>query len=705
MDRRRRVAILQAILIVGLVLSTWRLSTVPAGLHSDEVINAYEAHSIAETARDSHGNFLPLFVQAAEDYREGFYVYLLSAFDRVRPLDAIWLKNASVLIFLMSALALYFLTRELTDNDTAALAACAIFVTTPWVFVLSRQLIRPLTVMPFLLAGLALSLRFVRTQAKRDAVLAGVALGLSIHTYLTARLFAPAILGGVVILLVARRKELPGAWRAYALRAVPVFALLALPVAIELIVHREAVLTRMSMVSIFRDDVVRSFIADHGGEPGLWTNIRIFATRYLANISPRYFFVVGDPNYRHSPPGFGQMHDAVGVMALIGLASLAWKRRWRELAIFGIWLVIFPIPAAASESSTGDGPLLGGHAYRTLLGAPWFAILAGLGLAELAAPVRLPRLREAGAARWAPVGVAALLAVWYAADARAWFSHYYNDYNTYTYNFYGYETEKMFPLAMALRRPEEKIYLGSSPVGWMDYYVAYYEKVDPRVFQETMGERHDHSFERLGTPWREYRGLAEDGIIVSKKSMPVEPTAVVFSEDGKHEEYFLYRDLPHARDLRRWKVCGPFPFPEGQLDATHADRDYPAALMAQCDEADNWRPMGLRRDKPYIDLWERLSPDENQFALAKATIREDESELPHTRHYYLGSDDGATMWINGAFVYASDRAGRSYQPQQDYIKAIMDRPENELLLRIVNGAAAWQFGVVELPTGPDAADR
>src|SRR5579883_348793 len=71
-------SVLAAALIGAIVLRTVVLDRVPAGFNQDEACNGYDAYSLLRTGRDQHGNFLPVAIQAFNDYRMPLFDYSLT---------------------------------------------------------------------------------------------------------------------------------------------------------------------------------------------------------------------------------------------------------------------------------------------------------------------------------------------------------------------------------------------------------------------------------------------------------------------------------------------------------------------------------------------------------------------------------------------------------------------------------------------------
>ena len=72
-----------AVIAAGAAIYAHALTTNPAGFYIDESSIAYNAHLIAQTGHDEHGEFWPLYFRAFGDYKNPVYIYLLAGVFRV----------------------------------------------------------------------------------------------------------------------------------------------------------------------------------------------------------------------------------------------------------------------------------------------------------------------------------------------------------------------------------------------------------------------------------------------------------------------------------------------------------------------------------------------------------------------------------------------------------------------------------------------
>jgi hypothetical protein len=79
---------------------------------------------------------------------------------------------------------------------------------------------------------------------------------------------------------------------------------------------------------------------------------------YLSYLGPDYLFFNGDPQIRHSLMDTGQLYFFELVLLPLGIFFII-RRKRKEDALLGLWLVLYPIPAALTDPS---------HAIRSIVG-------------------------------------------------------------------------------------------------------------------------------------------------------------------------------------------------------------------------------------------------------------------------------------------------------------------------------------------------
>jgi len=155
--------------------------------------------------------------------------------------------------------------------------------------------------------------------------------------------------------------------------------------------------------------------------------------------------------------------------------------------------------------------------------------------------------------------------------------------------------------------------------------------------------------------------------------------------------------------IREWLVLGPF-FPS-DLDA-----DFLSQAGGEADinpregetiTTSDGKTMTWQRYKSgtkAIDLINAVGDQENAIAYAFSVLKSDD---PGDARFYVGSDDGIKVWINGK-IANRHVAGRALILDRDVFRADLQEGENRCLVKISQGTEAWGFAmrVDILPPNP-----
>src|SRR5215207_11328344 len=209
----------------GLAFYAWGAPTNPPGFFIDESSVAYNAHTVAESGRDEHGEAWPLYFRAFGDYKNPTYVYLLAAVFKMTGPSVAAARYLSATLGVLAAFALGLLGARLTGSRAAGLLTFLTALLTPWLFELSRVVVEvaayPLAVALFLLSTRRASSK--EAWGVLDSAYVAASLALVTYTYSTGRLTGPLLALGLALLMTKRARVLPllMTWALYGLALVP----------------------------------------------------------------------------------------------------------------------------------------------------------------------------------------------------------------------------------------------------------------------------------------------------------------------------------------------------------------------------------------------------------------------------------------------------------------------------------------------------
>ena len=339
------------IVIIG-IASGFRLtalSNIPNGFYCDEASTGYDAYSLLRTGRDQWGEYWPLFARTFGAYDEALYRYLVVPCIHFFGLNEFAVRLPAALTGILTVLVFYLLVKECFNRKTALVAAFFMAVS-PWHVHFSRIGFRAILMPLFICAGL---LFFIKGLRKRPYLyLSAATFATSLYTYSAARIFVPIFLLATAFIF---RKDLIKAGYHIVIAGI-MFLLMSVP----------GILYWISPHGMARADLLLNMAPKN----------LIFT--YLSYFNPRFLFIEGDANLRHSIMGQGQLYFFEWLSVIAGILY-ALKDRGKICKLFLVWLFLYPIPAALTDY---------GHALRSITGVPVFCLLSALGVFALADTVK-----------------------------------------------------------------------------------------------------------------------------------------------------------------------------------------------------------------------------------------------------------------------------------------------------------------------------
>jgi len=358
-ERRKRTTTFRpwvSILLVAAVLRLWSLTSIPNGFHRDEALFGYEAYSIAQTGRDQHGRFMPLWF-------EGFGVidYPLAIYPRVPFIAVLGLSVFSVrfsLVFyaVVSVFLIYLLARKFfTDIQTAAIAGFLAAISS-WHFFMSRYTISILG-MVFLLLGVYWLLFGKR---RRTHILGGISLGLTCYCYAAYFFFLPLFLALMFLIYfpeIKKDKDLRLGFIAAFLTMVSAFLL-----------FWNVNMTRAPQTAFYND---RRNIEYQWGDKPVGERLALGGTYdllekrlhdprlgYVYKAALNYyqgysnvFWLEKGRGFESNLDGFGNVLLYEPILIIIGVLVLIWKRSKVGLLLVG-WVLIGPLSSTFTKDVT-----------------------------------------------------------------------------------------------------------------------------------------------------------------------------------------------------------------------------------------------------------------------------------------------------------------------------------------------------------------
>jgi 4-amino-4-deoxy-L-arabinose transferase-like glycosyltransferase len=348
--------LLVLIVFLGMFLRIYNLDKVPTGFFCDEASIGYNAYSLLTTGKDEYGVSSPIFFQSFGDYRPPLAIYSAIPFVKMFGLNEFATRLPSVLYGLIIIIIMYFIGKEISSNKSRSFGLLTAFITAtmPWLIHYNRTGFEFTIYAAFFTATVLLLLKTI--HKKNFIIPAFIVAALTIYTYQPARLLIPLLILGFLFI---NRKEYLLYWKNTVVGLLSFF-IFSIPLILSFLNGQG--FARFNMVSVFSAKI-----------PFIQIVLRIIQN-YFIQLSPNYF-IVGEPTFitRHFVGGLTPLLLTTLPFLLIGLIhTLLTIKNKKSSQMLLFWLLIYPIAGAV----TADAPFTS----RSIIGAPLFAILIGLGV-------------------------------------------------------------------------------------------------------------------------------------------------------------------------------------------------------------------------------------------------------------------------------------------------------------------------------------
>ena len=346
------------ILLLAVFLRTYRLDTIPPGIYVDETNGGIDALHILE------GNGVSPFGTGWYETPNG-YLYYMGAIFKVLGATWIGLKVASLIPAILTVPAVYFLARQLFGPLTG-LCAMLLMAVSRWHLSMSRWGWNETAPPLFQVLSFFFLLRGLRDRRALDYSLSGLLAGISVYTYLSARLAILTLILYIIYWLLSDpsglQASLRKSWLGLAMLSVAAVIAVA-PIMVTYLKDPFILTNRISQISVLRD------IQNQGSTVPLSENIGDII---------KFFHQTGDLQGKHNLPGEPMTDPITGLLFAIGVAYaiLAWRDQRRILLL--LWLVIGL--AGSFLSSHFESP----QSYRALTALPAVVLLAADVLEQIA---------------------------------------------------------------------------------------------------------------------------------------------------------------------------------------------------------------------------------------------------------------------------------------------------------------------------------
>lgn len=346
------------LIILGLAgfVRLWQLEQIPPSVYFDEAVNGMDAIELVEG-----GQFKPFY--PANGGREGLFINLIGLSFKLGGISVFSLRVISAIAGILTVLGLYLLAGQLF-NRRVALSSSFLLAVSFWHINFSRIGFRAI-LLPLVLVFLFYFLvKAYQTKSIWYLILAGLFLGLGFYTYL------PYWMIFLILPFFLYEYSKIGKYRLGCFKIL-ILALIAIVVVLPLAIyffHQPPInisAKRLSLEGL-------SVFSKEG-------SIKFFFLNIIRTLGMFHF--KGDGNWRHNLVAEPMLFWPVGLLFILGIIIIVFKRRNYFLLV---WLVAMLIPAILAWEELPHP-----SAIRTIGTIIPIYLLAGLGFVFIFEKTRL----------------------------------------------------------------------------------------------------------------------------------------------------------------------------------------------------------------------------------------------------------------------------------------------------------------------------
>lgn len=220
--------LLFAVVVLAILVRTWKFGIIPYGFNQDEAMAALEAFSIAENGTDHYGMTYPVYFTAWISHQMNVLLsyILVPLFKLFGP--SIFLARLPLLVFsLVSLYIIYRFSYKVFGKNTALVVLFVVAIN-PWQIMISRWALEANLLPHLLLYGCYLV--YLGLEKKRYTYLSMIFFGLAMYAYGIAYYLVPFLLlmlcGFLVKKKAVRWYDILGCFLIYAVFSWPIFAMM-----------------------------------------------------------------------------------------------------------------------------------------------------------------------------------------------------------------------------------------------------------------------------------------------------------------------------------------------------------------------------------------------------------------------------------------------------------------------------------------------
>lgn len=364
------------ILLISIFTRTYKLSTNPPSLYSDEIDAAYHALVFNQCQTDYNGKKFPIHFKSESDYQSPGTIYSIAFLQKFFKTNDFTVRLPSSIYGILTCFS-FFLLGSILLNKKLGFIMFFVSAINPWLIHYSRINFGVSGMLFSTLLSLFLWKKYDSSHKLVYFVLSLISLIVSSYFYSTAKLFIVFI--GLLFLILSYKQLKQISF--YKLFIGLFFVLLiSFPMIFSTLKGESGY--RFSYINIFSDPTVKSQVDYYRYLDIKTDNLQIgtktplfskffhnkyqyifdkFIKNYFSSFSTDFLFNKGDSNIRHGFNNYGYLYYVEIIFLLIGSSYYLKRYKTKTNIVLLFLLIISPIPYSLTRDS------LGPHGTRLIL--------------------------------------------------------------------------------------------------------------------------------------------------------------------------------------------------------------------------------------------------------------------------------------------------------------------------------------------------
>ncbi len=374
--KRKDLVFLGAIILVAAFIRFFWITKVPPSLDWDEASVGYDAYSILQTGKDQWGTSFPIVFKSFGEFKYPIHIYFTALVTKLFGYSVFSVRAGSAFLGVVNILLLFFLALRISKNKTLAFLSCLFLAFSPWHIQFSRVNWETNFGLFFFLAGLLFFFKGIEGK-KVWSILSFTFFGIDLFTYNAAKAFIPLF---VIALVFIYFKDL------FKNKVATAFGLLIFLgfILVNIVDPQLSGLTRLGQVTFDTQKINSTYLykLTHRQKIGI---AQLMAENYLTHFTPKFLFISGDSNPRHSIQAVGELYWYEALLLPLGVYFLIkTKSKWAWLIL--AWFILAPVPASIATEAP--------HASRSMFALGGWQIVSASGFFYLLSLFKKSRFRE-----------------------------------------------------------------------------------------------------------------------------------------------------------------------------------------------------------------------------------------------------------------------------------------------------------------------